>query len=148
VSAPDRLGAVLAEIDRRTELARKATPGPWQVEPRRRGGWITAGEKGYDDVVAPGAVDCGFYCQGGSSVVEISAEDAAFIAANDPSHALAVLALHRELLTSHTRVWKDTYSVCAHGCGSAYGRSWPCAVVERLLDIYATPLGAGEAGQP
>lgn len=58
------------------ERAEKSTPGPWV----RRGQWIVGGDKGWDEVLAPDDVECGLYCYGGTSRIELSEEDADFIA--------------------------------------------------------------------
>ena len=73
------------------ERAEAATPGSWSVEVRRDGsprGVIA----GYDDVIAPGHVECMSYCYGGTSTLEGErlAEDAEHIASWHPAVALAV----------------------------------------------------------
>lgn len=46
------------------ELLAKATPGPWEATKRGIEG------NTYDDVIAPGPVECMSHCYGGSSTVE------------------------------------------------------------------------------
>ena len=77
-------------LDRLEALLAAATPGPWAP---RGDTWIEAGTRGFDDVVAPGSVKCGEYCQGGSSRIEFSLEDrAAVVALRNAAPALIRLA--------------------------------------------------------
>lgn len=65
------------DLDALRELCAAATEGPWTWS----GVYLEGGPSGYRDVISPGDVKCGSYCQGGTSVVEIASADADFIAA-------------------------------------------------------------------
>jgi len=65
-----RLGEIKARLE-------NATPGPWQNRNPR----IWGGQGLYDEVIAPGPVDCTTHCYGGTSQVELTETDAEFIAA-------------------------------------------------------------------
>jgi hypothetical protein len=130
-SYDERVRAALAQ---RRALAQAATPGRWHIA---KSGSIDAGK--YDTVLMGGPVDCGRYCQGGTSTLEWGQPgDAAFVAANDPAHVLALLdqqetavGLATEGLRRHsaeTNVYGET--VCPqHGTEQAGGEPdepWPC----------------------
>lgn len=90
-----------AGLDRIEALAEAATKGPWKVAERRDGSVCGIDqEDGYDDVVAPGRVECMAYCYGGTSVVEATDADWAFIAASRsavPALVAEVRRLHAEI---------------------------------------------------
>ena len=124
MSDPDK--AADARFDEWEALCEAATPGPWQVE---RPGWITAGEGGYDDVLYPGEVRCGSYCYGGTSTVDLSDPDAAFIAAFDPDTVLTLIQALRAIHDAHyeQQTGPDEFR-CAE-CGHHY----PCPTKTQLV---------------
>lgn len=57
------------------------TDAPWVVDSGER--WINGGDRGYDEVIWPGQVECMSYCYGGSSTIDGDRlpQDMRFIAA-------------------------------------------------------------------
>ena len=74
----------MSEVDALLARARVlldgVTEGPWRWERNT----LAGGKGGYDEVIAPGPVDCSAYCYGGTSVIELDNpdRDAEFIAAS------------------------------------------------------------------
>jgi hypothetical protein len=76
----DKEGSKMSDLDVEAIEARceAATPGPWEWSERRQ--WLTGPD--YADVIEPDDVDCGSWCQGGSSKIrwDRPEADADFIA--------------------------------------------------------------------
>lgn len=86
-------------LDAWEAAARDATPGPWQRW--KTSPWIDGGPNGYDEVIAPAAVECGSYCQGGSSQAAISDANLGHIVLNDPAAVLRMVAGLRAVVAEH-----------------------------------------------
>lgn len=129
----DRLARARAEIARRRALAEQATPGPWTYRPqdgdgvadilaeRVPGGILLDADEDY------GAPQC-----------------LAHIAANDPTHVLAVLAAADATLDRHARThlcqarWLNDDEAADPDERGHY--LWPplvCADAKSVLDLYA-----------
>lgn len=107
-------------------LADAATAPPWK--PWKSGTpWIEGGENGYDDVLAPDYVACMSHCYGGSSRVEISDADHAFIIASRTTVPALLAAVEAVVARHHL----TPGGVCAW-CESLY--PYPCPDVRDLTD--------------
>lgn len=72
---------VVAEL---RKAAEEATQDEWRTRKGVSGcNWIDAGK--FDSVLQPAPVECARYCYGGSSMIEFSDADAAYVAAASPS---------------------------------------------------------------
>ncbi len=110
-------------LDRLAALLDAATPGPWAP---RGDTWIEAGPRGFDDVVTPDCVECGEYCQGGSSRIEFRPEDrAAIVAIRNAAPALIRLARlcvkSRDVHQTATEAEWAAMTEEAHACIKALG---------------------------
>lgn len=134
---------LLARIAEDEQAASAATTGPWSVAVRADGTpyGITQLD-GYDDVVAPGDVNCMSYCYGGSSTVEISDPDWKHIAHFNPARMLAECKTKRAIVQWHAPVTLSGYLPSCQGCSEDCGREgapyYPCRNVRQLADVYAS----------
>jgi hypothetical protein len=121
-----RVEVARADIARRRALAEAATAGPW------RGGRV--GLMGGRIGVVVSSADTGTFVLGDRDR-EARAEDAAFIAANDPAHVLRVLDAADAVLDRHT---SDGH-IDSHDCnGYSHGFDGSlCPDAAAVLDLYA-----------
>lgn len=118
-----RLVAALAEIARRREVARAATVGPWSSTRLLL-------RNGYPGVVVSSESTGRFVIADRDR--EARLEDGQFIAANDPTHILAVLDAAEATLRRH---WSDPES--GDYCYRCEVLAWPCPDAADVLDLYA-----------
>lgn len=122
---PTPAGRARAEIARRRTLAEAATEGPW------KGGRV--GLMGGRIGVVVSQADSGLFIVADRDQAA-RAEDARHIAANDPTHVLAVLAAADAVLSRHQ---PNPVGSWASACTVCEDHLWPCPDAAAVLALYA-----------